>query len=184
MTIRSDKYPLDVSSRYPESVITGAATIRARDRISGLMVHPDTDDLTNEVLYKWIKLVWIGVHKTLAYCDVIDLAQEAAAQAAQNTDTRISALESEVGALKRTIETLVTFFGVIVPAWINKNEVENGDDMGIIRPSAAELGLVVTYDVVQREPGFGHEDVVAIDPPAGSLVARGGRVRVTVNLQG
>jgi hypothetical protein len=39
--------------------------------------------------------------------------------------------------------------------------------------SVAELGIVVAYGITQREPGYAHEDVIAIDPPAGTLVVRG-----------
>jgi hypothetical protein len=188
MAIRSQKYPLDVSTRYPESVIVGTPVVRARDRISGLTVHPDTDDLTNEVLYKLIRAVWINSHKTLAYCDVIDLAQEAATQAAATAhadlSNRLAAVSAEVATLRTSIETLTAFFGVTVPAWINKEEVERGDDMGIARPSADSLGLVVNFAFARQEPGFAHEDVVSIAPTAGSLVARGSTVTVTLNLEG
>ncbi len=191
MTIRSTKYPLDVSTRYPESVISSAPIVRARDRISGLVVHPDTDDLTNEVLYKLIRTVWSNSHKILAYCDVIDLAQEAAANAQKNADTRIAVLDQrltsvigEVASMRTSIDTLIAFFGVTIPAWINKEEVENGDDMGIVRPSAAELGILVIFEFTQQQPGFGQEDVVSIDPPAGTLIPRGRTVKVTLNLLG
>jgi hypothetical protein len=191
MPIRSTKYPLDVSTRYPESVISSVPRVRARDRISGLVVHPETDDLTNEVLYKSIMTVWRNSHTILAYCDVIDLAQETAANAQKNADTRIATLDQrltgvmgEVASLRTSIDTLIAFFGVTVPAWINKEEVENGDDMGIVHPSAVELGILVAFEFVQQQPGFGHEDVVSIDPPAGTLIARGTTVTVTLNLLG
>lgn len=184
MALRSPKYPLDVSTRYPESVIVGLPLVRARDRISGLVVHPDTDDLTNEVLYKLIREVRNNGHKTLAYCDLIDLAQEAAAIAQKSADARVAALEGEIASLRTSIDALISFFAVAIPAWINKEEVENGDDMGIIRPSAAELGILVVFESVRQQPGLAHEDVVSLDPPAGALIARGGTVKVTLNLQG
>jgi len=128
--------------------------------------------------------MWINIVKTLAYCDIIDLAQETAANAQQNADIRIAALEGEVASLRTSIDTLIAFFGVTVPAWINKDEVENGDDMGIVHPSAAELGILVAFEFVRQQLGFGHEDVVSIDPPAGTLIPRGNTVKVTLNLLG
>lgn len=87
--------------------------------------------------------------------------------------------------LEDRLARLTQFVGAAeVPAWISRTEVEEGDDMGLVRPSAAELGLTVEYVALQREPGFGHEDVVRIDPPAGTLVPRGATVQVTINLQG
>jgi len=191
MPVRSTKYPLDVSTRYPENVINNLPNVRARDRISGLVVHPDTDDLTNEVLYKLLRAVWINSHTTLSYCDVIDLAQEAAANAQKDTDARVAALDQRltamtgmISALAASVDTLTAFFGVTIPAWINKQEIEQGDEMGIVRRSAAELDIRISLDFVRQQPGFGHEDVVSMNPPAGSLVARGSTVEVTLNLEG
>ena len=62
--------------------------------------------------------------------------------------------------------------------------MENGDDMGVAVRSAADLELLVDFVILQREPGFGHEDVVSIEPPAGTLVVKGSRVKVTLNLEG
>ena len=74
--------------------------------------------------------------------------------------------------------------GVTIPPWLTKEEVEHGDDMGIARPSAAQLGLIATFAFVRQQPGFGHEQVFAIDPPGGTFVQRGASVAVTINLQG
>ena len=71
-----------------------------------------------------------------------------------------------------------------IPAWVNKQEVENGDDMGMDRLSATELGILVTFEFERLQPGFEHEQVMAIDPPAGSLITRGSTVKVTLNLEG
>ncbi len=82
------------------------------------------------------------------------------------------------------VERLVDFLGVSIPAWINKEEVENGDDMGISRPSAASLELTVDFQFERQVAGFGHEEVISIDPPPGTLVKRGSSVTVTLNLEG
>jgi len=75
--------------------------------------------------------------------------------------------------------------GVRIPEWLTKEEVERGDEMGgMERPSAEELGLIVMFGILQREPGFEHEQVVSISPPAGTLVRPGSTVTVTINLEG
>jgi hypothetical protein len=71
-----------------------------------------------------------------------------------------------------------------IPDWPNLTEVNEGDDMGIVRPSAAQLGLTVEIIALQQEPGFDHEQVVSIDPPAGTLAPLTQPIRVTVNFEG
>jgi hypothetical protein len=71
-----------------------------------------------------------------------------------------------------------------VPAWLTLKEVQEGDEMGISHPSANEFGLKTEIISLQHEPGFGHGDVVSIDPIAGTFVARGRVVRVSVNFEG
>jgi hypothetical protein len=71
-----------------------------------------------------------------------------------------------------------------IPDWPNLTEVNEGDDMAIVRPSAAQLGVTVEIIALQDEPGFDHEQVVAIDPPAGTLAPLTQPVRVTVNFEG
>jgi hypothetical protein len=204
MIVRSPKYPLDVSTRYPESSIN-LPLLRASDRISGLVVNPDTGDMPVEVVFQRTNTLFVNTQKILAYCDVIDLAQEAAEthalaqdQQIAGVDRRVSALDQRlagieqnltetktaVAALRSSIDSLISFFAVVVPAWINKKEVENGDDMGIARQSAASLNLVVNFEFDRQRPGFGHEDVISIDPPAGTVVAKGSTVTVTLNLLG
>lgn len=87
--------------------------------------------------------------------------------------------------LEDRLTRLTAFIGAAeIPAWNTRTEVEEGDEMGIVYPSAAELGLVVDYVALQREPGYVHEEVVSISPPPGTLVARGATVVVTLNLEG
>ncbi len=73
---------------------------------------------------------------------------------------------------------------VIVPAWANKLEVDQGDDMGMTVFPANELGLIVVYDTARHEPGFDHEQVISLNPPAGSVVPAGTVVTVLLNLLG
>lgn len=197
MIVRSPDYPLDVSTRYPKSSIN-LPLVRASDRISGLVVNPDTGDLTVEVVFNRTSTLFVNTQKILAYCDVMDLAQEAAGTQIAGVDNRVAALDqriaglaqtltetkAEVAALRSSVDSLISFLAVVVPAWINKKEVENGDDMGIARQSAASLNLVVNFEFDRQRPGFGHEDVISIDPPAGTVVAKGSTVTVTLNLLG
>jgi len=91
---------------------------------------------------------------------------------------RIQELENTVSALVGLVEA------VFIPSWRTKTEVEEGDDMGMSTPPAADLGLTVEYAFDQRNPNFGHEDVVSIAPPPGTPVKRGSTVVVTINLEG
>ncbi len=92
---------------------------------------------------------------------------------------------ARIHQLEQTITALVDLVGaVFVPQWRTKLEVEEGDDMGLVTPSAEALGLVVEFDIDQLNPNFGHEDVISISPPAGTPVRRGSTVRVLINLQG
>ncbi|MGE7920608.1 PASTA domain-containing protein [Viridibacillus sp. NPDC093762] len=73
---------------------------------------------------------------------------------------------------------------VIIPDWWNEEEVCNGDDMGILRPSAEELGLTVEIIAIQNDPSFDHGEVVHITPPAGTIIKRGSTVTVSINYLG
>jgi hypothetical protein len=97
----------------------------------------------------------------------------------------ISALESTVATLEDRVAQLMALVdAVVIPNWRTKTEVESGDDMGIVSPSAADLGLTIEYEIDQRNPNFGHEDVISINPPAGTVVKRGSTVVVRINLEG
>ena len=72
----------------------------------------------------------------------------------------------------------------VIPPWRTKTEVEEGDDMGMVAPSAAQLGLAVQYEIDQLNPNYGHEEVISITPPAGTLVMKGSTVVVRINLEG
>lgn len=106
-----------------------------------------------------------------------------AGAAALSTD--VGALNARVQQLEQTVSALLGLVGaVVIPEWRTKTEVEEGDDMGLVAPPASELGLNVEYEIDQLNPRFGHEDVVSITPPAGSVVLRGSTVRVRINLEG
>ncbi len=73
---------------------------------------------------------------------------------------------------------------VTIPAWRTEEEVLQGDEMGINILSAEALGLRVSFEFAQREPGFAHGEVISISPPAGTVINAGSTVTVLVNLEG
>jgi beta-lactam-binding protein with PASTA domain len=72
----------------------------------------------------------------------------------------------------------------VIPPWRTRTEVNEGDDMGILYQSADQLGLVIEYEIDQLNPNFGHEEVISITPPPGTVVMRGSTVVVRINLEG
>ncbi len=100
----------------------------------------------------------------------------------QNT---INAMLENMQALDMQVRALIDIVGaVIIPPWVNKTEVQEGDDMGMHTQPAHELGLAVEYEFDRLNPNFGHEDVISIRPPAGTPVPRGSTVVVRINLEG
>lgn len=99
------------------------------------------------------------------------------------TTTGISSFRLD--KLESTVDQLVKFLGLaVIPAWRTRTEVEEGDDMGMVSPSAEQLGLVVEFQIDQRNPNFQHEEVISITPPPGTLVNPGSTVVVRINLEG
>jgi hypothetical protein len=99
------------------------------------------------------------------------------------TTTGISSFRLD--KLENTVAQLVELLGVVViPEWHTRTEVEEGDDMGLVSPSAEQLGLVVEFQIDQRNPNFQHEDVISITPSPGTVVRRGSTVVVLINLEG
>ena len=72
----------------------------------------------------------------------------------------------------------------VVPPWQSLEEVEHGDDMGMLYGSAEQLGFIVEFVVLQAEPGLEHNQLVKIDPPPGTLLRKGSIVRITINRLG
>jgi hypothetical protein len=94
-------------------------------------------------------------------------------------------IADRLATLERTVEGLVKLVGAaVIPNWRTQTEVEEGDDMGIVSPSAESLGLVVEYEIDQANPNFSHGAVITITPPPGTLVLRGSTVVVRINLMG
>ena len=192
MTDPSKKYPF---AKRDEILPHLFATGPLQDRT----INPFTGDVTTAVTYRAAQTVGALVWDALGYLDQIEpegfrgtrdllhdiLKAERIVQAqTADLDPSIADLRASVADLRASVDRLTDFLAVSIPAWINKTEVENGDDMGISRPSAASLELTVDFQFDRQVPGFGHEDVISIDPPPGTLVKRGSSVTVTLNLEG
>jgi hypothetical protein len=90
-----------------------------------------------------------------------------------------------IDRLEQSIESLAAMMNAsIVPERRTKEEVEEGDDMGMRVKSASELGFDVEYTILQADPRFGHGEVVGIEPRPGTVLSRGSTVQVTINLRG
>jgi hypothetical protein len=188
---RPPNYPLDVTARY---------TTQGRDAIGkGIgpigtgagTLHYANGDLKVYVAHGQAKSANRDVYVALAYLDIIDTKVDRANESAELLRTQVDALRLDIANLQAAnalmaanLETVINFLGVVIPNWQTKQEVEEGDDMGMVNLSASELGLNVVFSFIQRAPGFAHEEVISISPPAGSLVSRGASVAVEINLEG
>jgi hypothetical protein len=106
-------------------------------------------------------------------------------EAMRSIEVTAGGIGARLDMLERTVEGLVQLVGAaVIPPWRTKTEVEEGDDMGMSTRSAADLGLVVDYQIDQRNPNFSHEEVISITPSPGTLVLRGSTVVVRINLEG
>lgn len=190
----SHDYPMDISKRFPladrpkwQWKATGAVTGRIIDLNSG--------DLTVEAAYRTIVGARMDVYRCLAFCDILDQATQANTTALTQIGKRAAQLHAAtvklqhsidstaatVGELGLKLDALIEIAGgVIVPEWLTTDEVENGDDMGVARKSAADLGLTVEY-LAQWTPDYGVRDVLWTNPAAGDIVKRGSTVQVKLS---
>ena len=104
------------------------------------------------------------------------------------SDVALAALNHQIGVdlerierLERSIETLANMAGGrVVPPWRTKMEVEEGDSMGLLYPSAEALGFEVEWTWVLDHPVLSQGDVISIDPPPGSVARVGTRLQIRV----
>jgi hypothetical protein len=105
----------------------------------------------------------------------------------------LAGLSADIAALKAQQSQILQALGfAVVPAWQTAEEVERGDDMGLERPSAHALGLVVEYwamngdreDRIEEANVEPWMSVISITPPAGALARSGSIVKVLINLEG
>lgn len=187
-------YPHDQSAKYSLEARDRIRSFPAANHIQGIILTPE-GDVRTWVISAGVQSSHRDLITALAYLDIADrVAAEHDAREAQRSaaiNAEVLNLRNDVQQLRHAVENsaklvqaLVNFLGVIVPAWRNREEIERGDDMGLIVPSAESIGLVVEIIPLQLEPGFGHEEVVSMEPSAGTLVARGSTVRVRMNFLG
>lgn len=116
---------------------------------------------------------------------VAGTAVGAAIAGLQSAINLLQGTAEHVGQLDKSVASIIQMLGaVVIPPWRTKTEVEEGDDMGMSTLSAEQLGLVVQYEIDQRNPNFAHEEVISIKPPDGTVVMPGTTVVVTINLEG
>ena len=150
------------------------------------LVHNDQDGLTinfggdypggvtvtgNLVVTGDLKVAGTALNATIA-------SLQSAIASLQGTTDRVATLEKSVASIIQILGA------VVIPPWRTKTEVEEGDDMGMSTQSAEQLGLVVQFEIDQRNPNFQHEEVISIKPPEGSVVMPGTTVVVRINLEG
>ncbi len=82
------------------------------------------------------------------------------------------------------IRTRLHRLSAIIPDWPNFTEINEGDDMGIVHPSAASLGLLLDISWDQNNPNFDDQQVESIDPAPGTLQRLVDPVRITINSVG
>jgi len=195
---RPANYPLDVTPRFTtfEQGRLGQGVAPVGDIIG--VIHNGEGDLHAFVVFDAVREVWKQLYTTTAYADLIDAnvvsiqEQTTGLQPAlADLHTRVNSLQQTCASLQQTCASLaasvaqiVSFMGVVIPAWTSRKEVEQGDEMGVARQSADALGLKVVFIDDRQVPGFSQDDVVAIDPPAGTLIARGSTVTVTLDIEG
>jgi hypothetical protein len=187
-------FPHDQSTRYPQSARDAIQFFRAADNIQGIVLTPE-GDIRTWVISSGVQSTHRDLITALAFLDVADRAaaehEGREAQRVTEIKAELASLRQVVGELRDSVEettklvhAIAGFLGVVVPAWHNSQEIERGDDMGMSIPSAESIGLLIEIIPLQLEPGFGHEEVVSMEPPAGTLVVRGSTVRVRMNFLG
>jgi hypothetical protein len=200
---RPPNYPLDVTPRFTtqgrDAIGKGIGPIG--DSGTGIL-HYSNGDLKVYVAHAQARSANRDVYLALAYLDVIDVKVDAAKDDSEALRALVNGLRQEITDLQvstrqeiadlqvstslmaANLEKVMNFLGVVIPNWQSKEEVEEGDDMGLVNLSASQLGVNVVFSFLQRAEGFSHEQVVSISPPAGTLVARGTTVAVEINLEG
>lgn len=134
----------------------------------------------------------VTVTGNLAVTGDLNLAGTALSATIASLQSALAAIQRTVGqteprvdTLESTVASLVDLVGAaVIPPWRTRTEINEGDDMGILYRSAEQLGLVIEYEIDQLNPNFGHEDVISITPPPGTVVMRGSTVVVRINLEG
>lgn len=104
----------------------------------------------------------------------------------------LEGLAGELATLREQQALILEALGFArVPAWQTVEEVERGDDMGLERPPAHRLDLVVEYWAMNGDAAahLGNAfvpslamPVLSTTPPVGSLVRRGTTIQVLIDI--
>jgi hypothetical protein len=96
--------------------------------------------------------------------------------------------------LEAAIESMAVLLDAsIVPPWRTVEEVENGDDMGMVSLPAERLGFRIQYTdrhgrrlqgIPPEDPEFMFRNVLSLRPEAGTMLRRGSEVVVRVDYDG
>jgi hypothetical protein len=192
----SDDYPMDISERFP--IADKPKRIwRAASHASGRIVDAHTGDMTVEAAYITVVAVWGDVYRTLAFADILDSEAKANSRtlrkigdstrrletSVERLEAALSSLSQRAEAVRDAVDGLIEVSGAVsIPAWTTTEEVEHGDDMGMVHQSAHELGLTVVYSP-EWNPAADIREVLWTNPPAGSVVRRGSTVHVEIAAQ-
>ena len=133
-------YPLDTSQRFTLAKRNDIKTPMARTEVQGI-IHAPSGDINNWVTAQSVAEVRRQMVTALAYLDVADLVQDKISTAVARVADAVGRLDSAVASQSHLLQQVAGFLGVFVPAWLTLKEVQEGDEMGISRPSANELGL-------------------------------------------
>jgi len=150
------------------------------------LVHNDQDGLTINFGGDYPGGVTvIGNLVVTGDLNVAGTALKATIASLQSAVASLQGTTDRVATLEKSVASIIQIMGaVVIPPWRTKTEVEEGDDMGMSTLSAEQLGLVVQFEIDQRNPNFEHEEVISITPPEGSVVMPGTTVVVRINLEG
>lgn len=150
------------------------------------LVHNDQDGLTINFGGDYPGGVTvIGNLVVTGDLNVAGTALKATIASLQSAVASLQGTTDRVATLEKSVASIIQILGaVVIPPWRTKTEVEEGDDMGMSTLSAEQLGLVVQFEIDQRNPSFEHEEVISINPPEGSVVMPGTTVVVRINLEG
>lgn len=101
----------------------------------------------------------------------------------------IEDLQKYIGSIRHDarfdeVKRRIGRLSAVIPDWLNFTEINEGDDMGIVRPSAASLGLLVDISWFQNHPNFSDQQVMSIEPAPGTLQRIVDPVRITINSEG
>ncbi|TQR16351.1 hypothetical protein [Psychrobacillus vulpis] len=84
-----------------------------------------------------------------------------------------------IDEIRNALTSLANLFdAAAVPPWSTREEVENGDDMGVLYSSAEDLGFDIVYHDIDGYPPELYDRVCKIEPPPGTFLRKGSTVYI------